>query len=66
MEHASNEYKALHDPDHFLLRYGPTDVGPYVTDDPTVSKYYGTLSVYSELQEIDNGRGTPKIGAPRP
>lgn len=47
MEHANNEYKALHDLDYFLLRYGPVDVGQYVTDDSTVSKYYGTLSIYS-------------------
>lgn len=44
MEHANNEYKALHDLDYFLLRYGPVDVGKCVTDDSTVSKYYGTLS----------------------
>lgn len=48
MEHANNEYKALHDLDYFLLRYGPADVGKYVTDDSTVSKYYGTLSIYSQ------------------
>lgn len=48
MEHASNEYKALHDLDYFLLRYGPKDAGPYVTDDSTISKYYGTLPFYSE------------------
>lgn len=47
MEHANNAYKALHDLDYFLLRYGPADVGPYVTDDSTVSTYYGTLSVYA-------------------
>lgn len=48
MEHADNEYRALHDLDYFLLRYGPTDVGPYVIDDSTVTKYYGTLSIYGE------------------
>lgn len=47
MEHANNEYKALHDLDYFLLRYGPVDVGDYVKDDSTVSKYYGTLSIYA-------------------
>lgn len=46
MEHANNEYKALHDMDYFLLRYSPTDVGPYVKDDSTITKYYGTLSIY--------------------
>lgn len=48
MKHANNEYKALHDLDYFLLRYGPTDVGPYVEDRSTVFKYYGTLSSYFE------------------
>lgn len=47
MEHANNEYKMLHDLDYFLLRYGPVDVGQYVEDDSTVSKYYGTLSIYA-------------------
>lgn len=47
VEHANNEYKTLHDLDYFLLRYGPVDVGQYVKDDSTVSKYYGTLSIYS-------------------
>lgn len=46
MEYVSSIYKKLHDLDYFLLRYGPTDVGPYVQDDSTVTKYYGTLSVY--------------------
>lgn len=41
-------YKALHDMDHFLLRYGPKDVGPYVSDATTVTKYYGMLSVYAD------------------
>lgn len=48
MEHANNEYRALHDLDYFLLRYGPADVGPYVTDGSTICKYYGTLSVYTK------------------
>lgn len=48
VEHADNEYRALHDLDYFLLRYGPTDVGPYVIDDSTVAEYYGTLSIYGE------------------
>lgn len=46
MEHVNNIYKKLHDMDYFLLRYGPTDVGPYVKDDSTITKYYGTLSIY--------------------
>ena len=48
MEHANNIYKKLHDLDYFLLRYGPTDMGVYVEDPSTVSKYYGTLSYYGE------------------
>ena len=47
MEHANNEYKALHDLDYFLLRYGPADVGRYVKDSSTISKYYGTLALYN-------------------
>ena len=44
---ANNIYKALHDMDYFLLRYGIEDVGKYTRDDSVVSKYYGVLSVYS-------------------
>lgn len=47
MEHANNAYKMLHDMDYFLLRYGPVDVGQFVRDKSTVSKYYGMLSIYS-------------------
>lgn len=47
MEHANNAYKMLHDMDYFLLRYGPEDVGQFVRDKSTVSKYYGMLSVYT-------------------
>jgi hypothetical protein len=46
MEIANDIYKKLHDLDYFLLRYGPVDVGKYVQDDSTVSKYYGTLSFF--------------------
>ena len=46
MEHANNVYKLLHDMDYYLLRYGPDNVGKYVQDISTVSKYYGVLSVY--------------------
>ena len=48
MEHANNIYKALHDIDYFLLRYGIEDVGKYTADDSVVSKYYGVLSVYED------------------
>lgn len=47
MEHANNLYKVLHDMDYFLLRYGPVDVGAFMSDTSTVSKYYGMLSIYS-------------------
>ncbi len=46
VENANNLYKILHDLDYFLLRYGLEDVGPYVRDISTISKYYGTLSFY--------------------
>ena len=48
MRHANNIYKALHDMDYFLLRYGIEDVGKYTADDSIVSKYYGVLSVYAD------------------
>lgn len=46
MVHANNIYKALHDLDYFLLRYGPEDVGVFTLNDSLVKTYYGTLSVY--------------------
>ena len=49
MEHAYNIYQLLHDMDYYLLRYGPEDVGKYVQDASTISKYYGVLSVYDEF-----------------
>lgn len=48
MEHANNIYKILHDMDYFLLRYGLEDVGIYVKDASTLSKYYGVLTVYQQ------------------
>lgn len=48
MEHASNIYKILHDMDYFLLRYGLEDVGIYVKDTSTLSKYYGALTIYQQ------------------
>ena len=53
MEHAYNIYKLLHDMDYYLLRYGPEDVGKYTSDNSTVIKYYGALTVYLE----GNSRG---------
>lgn len=47
-EHANNIYKALHDMDYFLLRYGIEDVGQYTKDASVVAKYYGVLSIYAE------------------
>lgn len=46
MTYANNLYRRLHDLDYFLFRYGPEDVGPYVEDASTVSRYYGTLSLF--------------------
>lgn len=46
VEHVCNIYKLLHDMDYYLLRYGPEDVGKYVSDVSTIAKYYGVLSVY--------------------
>lgn len=46
MQHAYLVYQLLHDMDYYLLRYGVEDVGKYVHDISTVSKYYGVLSVY--------------------
>lgn len=55
MEHVNNVYKKLHDLDYFLLRYGPADVGPYMQDTSTISKYYGTLGAfYSALAPAEN------------
>ena len=46
MKHAYLVFQLLHDMDYYLLRYGVEDVGKYVHDLSTVSKYYGVLSVY--------------------
>lgn len=54
MEHALNIYKLLHDMDYYLFRYGPEDVGKYVRDTSTISKYYGVLSVYDEFYNADD------------
>ena len=42
-------YHILHDMDYFLFRYGIEDVGIYVRDDSTISKYYGVLNIYEEV-----------------
>ena len=50
VEHANNLYKALHDLDYFLLRYGPTideNADVRIRDKSTVSRYYGMLSAYN-------------------
>ena len=41
-------YRILHDMDYFLFRYGIEDVGIYVKDTSTISKYYGVLNIYEE------------------
>lgn len=50
VEHANNIYKALHDMDYFLLRYGLEDVGQYVKEKGILAKYYGVLSVYQDTE----------------
>ena len=46
MKYVEEIYHILHDMDYFLFRYGIKDVGAYVQDKSTVSKYYGALEVY--------------------
>lgn len=46
VEYANNLYKALHDMDYFLLRYGLEDVGIYVREKAILAKYYGVLHVF--------------------
>ncbi len=41
-----NVYEILHDMDYYLLRYGPTEMGSYVSDLSLVCTYYGVLEVY--------------------
>ena len=48
VEHILNIYYILHDMDYFLLRYGPEDVGKYIIDTSTVTKYYGVLKAYEK------------------
>lgn len=43
-----NVYEILHDMDYYLLRYGPTEMKPYVSDLSLVCTYYGVLEVYKE------------------
>lgn len=50
VEYAIEMYHMLHDLDYFLLRYGPADVGSYVTDASTISKYYGSLSIWKAYE----------------
>lgn len=48
VEHVINLYKMVHDMDYFLLRYGPEDVGIYMSDSSLVCTFYDTLSVYKD------------------
>ncbi len=48
VEYMLEIYRILHDMDYFLFRYGIEDMGNYVDDISTISKYYGVLSVYAE------------------
>lgn len=47
VRYAVEMYHMLHDLDYFLLRYGMTDVEPFVEDKSTLFVYYGALSVWS-------------------
>ena len=47
VSYAVEMYHMLHDMDYFLLRYGSSDVGPYAQDRLTISKYYGSLRIWS-------------------
>lgn len=46
VEYMIKVYRILQDMDYFLFRYGIEDVGKYVKDTSTISKYYGVLNVY--------------------
>lgn len=46
VEYIIQIYRIVHDMDYFLFRYGIEDVGRYVDDISTISKYYGALTVY--------------------
>lgn len=46
VEYIIQIYRIVHDMDYFLFRYGIEDVGKYVDDISTISKYYGVLTVY--------------------
>lgn len=48
VEYMIEIYRILHDMDYFLFRYGIEEMGKYVDDISTISKYYGVLSVYAE------------------
>ena len=46
VEYIIQIYRIVHDMEYFLFRYGIEDVGRYVDDISTTSKYYGVLTVY--------------------
>ncbi len=41
-------YYILHDMDYYLLRYAPEDLGKYIDDWGTITKYYGVLGAYKQ------------------
>ncbi len=53
VEYAEQIYRILHDMDYFLLRYGIEDVGKYLNDLSTVSKYYGVLEIYEKADKAE-------------
>lgn len=50
VEHVVNMYHLLHDMDYFLLNYRMDKEMPYIRDTSTISRYYGVLNVYAELE----------------
>ncbi len=46
-------FRMLHDMEYFLLRYGITDVGPYVSDTSWLSTYFGSLSVWQDAAALN-------------
>ena len=50
VEHVVNMYHLLHDMDYFLLNYRMDKELPYIRDTSTISRYYGVLNVYAELE----------------
>lgn len=62
VEYIKYIYYILHDMDYFLFRYGIEDIGLFVTDNSTLSKFYGVLSVYdNSIKESEAGKSAEDI-----